>query len=141
MVRIRAIERPDGTFEVATPEAIATFVDRRRYVVMPVQFGLGHPRVVRMVGADKLNVPRSDIGHRRRLPRAELTLRRVPTTGHGRSSPRSRDRTPLSGASVCDHHGPWPGSRPVPASRSSVEPARPMPSCSVVRRVRRACAW
>ena len=55
MVRIRAIERPDGTFEVATPEAIATFVDRRGYVVMPVQFGLGHPGVVRMVGADKLN--------------------------------------------------------------------------------------
>jgi poly-gamma-glutamate synthesis protein (capsule biosynthesis protein) len=55
MVRIRATERPDGTFEVAPPEAIATFVDRRGYVVMPVQFGLGHPGVVRMVGADKLN--------------------------------------------------------------------------------------
>lgn len=55
MVRIRATERPDGSFEVATPEAIATFVDRRGYVVMPVQFGLGHPGVVRMVGADRLN--------------------------------------------------------------------------------------
>ena len=55
MVRLRVTERPDGSFEVAQPEAIATFVDRRGYVVMPVQFGLGHAGVVRMVGADRLN--------------------------------------------------------------------------------------
>ncbi len=54
MVRLRVTERPDGSFEVAAPEAIATFVDRRGYVVMPVEFGLGHPGVVRMMGADKL---------------------------------------------------------------------------------------
>ena len=40
MVRLRVTEQPDGTFAVATPEAIATYVDRSGYVVLPVQLGL-----------------------------------------------------------------------------------------------------
>ena len=40
MVRLRVAEQPDGTFAVAAPEAIATYVDRSGYVVVPVQLGL-----------------------------------------------------------------------------------------------------
>ena len=39
MVRLRVTEQPDGSFAVATPEAIATYVDRSGYVVLPVQLG------------------------------------------------------------------------------------------------------
>ena len=47
MVRLRVTEQPDGTFAVATPEAIATYVDRPGYVVLPVQLGLARRRVGR----------------------------------------------------------------------------------------------
>ena len=54
MVRLRATQRPDGTFEVAKPEAIAIYVDRPSDAIVPVTFGLNHPGVVRLVGAGRL---------------------------------------------------------------------------------------
>ena len=49
MVRLRVTEQPDGTFAVATPEAIPTYVDRNDYVVLPVQLGLDRRGVGRGV--------------------------------------------------------------------------------------------
>jgi capsule synthesis protein PGA_cap len=54
MVRLRVTEQPDGTFAVATPEAIATYVDRTGYVVLPVQLGLADPASAGAVGAGAL---------------------------------------------------------------------------------------
>ena len=54
MVRLRATEQPDGSFAIATPEAIATYVDRSRYVVLPVQLGLTDVGIAGTVGAEAL---------------------------------------------------------------------------------------
>ena len=37
VVRLTVTEQPDGTFAVAAPQAIPTYVDRNDYVVLPVQ--------------------------------------------------------------------------------------------------------
>ena len=54
MVRLRVTEQPDGTFAVATPEAIATYVDRSGYVVLPVQLGLADAASAGTVGPGAL---------------------------------------------------------------------------------------
>jgi hypothetical protein len=54
MVRLRAAEQPDGSFAVAKPEAIATYVDRSSYVVLPVQLGLTDAAFAGTVGTDAL---------------------------------------------------------------------------------------
>jgi len=54
MVRLRVTEEPDGSFAVARPEAIATYVDRPSYVVLPVQRGLTDARAAGSVGTGAL---------------------------------------------------------------------------------------
>jgi poly-gamma-glutamate capsule biosynthesis protein CapA/YwtB (metallophosphatase superfamily) len=53
-VRLRVTEQPDGSFAVATPEAIATYVDRPSYVVLPVQLGLTDAAAAGSVGPGAL---------------------------------------------------------------------------------------
>ena len=73
MVRLRVSEQPDGTFAVATPEAIATYVDRSGYVVLPVQRGLEDAAWAGTVGPSVGRLPRPHGCRRRQLPRPELT--------------------------------------------------------------------
>jgi poly-gamma-glutamate synthesis protein (capsule biosynthesis protein) len=55
MVRLTATEQPDGTFAVAPPEAIPTYVDRSDYVVLPVRNALADPTLGAGVGASALD--------------------------------------------------------------------------------------
>jgi poly-gamma-glutamate capsule biosynthesis protein CapA/YwtB (metallophosphatase superfamily) len=54
MVRLRVTEQPDGSFAVARPEAIAVYVDRPSYVVLPVQRGLTDAGAAGPVGTGAL---------------------------------------------------------------------------------------
>jgi hypothetical protein len=67
MVRLRVTQRADGSFAVAPPEAIAIYVDRPSYAIVPVEFGLHHAEVVRLVGAgpltESLRRTSSVVGH------------------------------------------------------------------------------
>jgi poly-gamma-glutamate synthesis protein (capsule biosynthesis protein) len=66
IVRLRVTEQPDGSFAVAPPEAIATYVDRSSYVVLPVQLGLTDAASAGTVGpgalADSLGRTGSVVG-------------------------------------------------------------------------------
>ena len=54
MVRLRVAEQPDGSFAVATPEVIATYVEHSSYVVLPVELGLADAASAGAVGAHAL---------------------------------------------------------------------------------------
>ena len=55
LVRLTVTEQPDGTFAVATPQAIPTYVDRNDYVVLPVQTALADPVLAAGVGVTALD--------------------------------------------------------------------------------------
>ena len=55
LVRLTATEQPDGTFAVAAPQAIPTYVDRDDYVVLPVQSALADPVLSAGVGVPALH--------------------------------------------------------------------------------------
>jgi len=55
VVRLTVTEQPDGTFAVATPQAIPTYVDRNDYVVLPVQSALADPVLAAGVGVTALD--------------------------------------------------------------------------------------
>ena len=54
MIRTEFTEQPDGTFSVARPEAIPTFLGRSPYRVVPVSAGLADPAVAGHVTGDEL---------------------------------------------------------------------------------------
>ena len=54
LVRLTATEQPDGSFAVAPPQAIPTYVDRNDYVVLPVQSALADPVLAAGVGVPAL---------------------------------------------------------------------------------------
>ena len=55
LVRLTATEQPDGTFAVAAPQAIPTYVDRNDYVVLPVANALADPVLAAGVGVPALD--------------------------------------------------------------------------------------
>ena len=54
MIRTEVVERPDGTFAVARPEAIPTYLARSPYRVVPVSAGLADQTVAGHAGRDEL---------------------------------------------------------------------------------------
>ena len=54
MVRLTVTKQPDGTFTVARPEVIPTYVDRSDYTILPVNAALAGEVSSGAVGADDL---------------------------------------------------------------------------------------
>jgi len=54
MIRTEFVEQSDGTFAVARPEAIPTYLGRRPYRVVPVTAALADPAIAGHVGGDEL---------------------------------------------------------------------------------------
>ncbi len=54
MIRTEIVEQPDGTFTVARPEAIPTYLGRRPYRVVPVTVGLADAAIAGHVTRDEL---------------------------------------------------------------------------------------
>ncbi len=54
MVRIEVVEQPDGSFVVAPPEAIPTYLGRSPYRIVPVAAALADPAVAGHVSTDEL---------------------------------------------------------------------------------------
>jgi len=54
MIRTEFVEQSDGTFAVARPEAIPTYLGRRPYRVVPVTAALADPAIAGHVGRDEL---------------------------------------------------------------------------------------
>ncbi len=54
MIRTEVAEQPDGTFTVAPPEALPTYLGRSPYRVVPVRPGLADPAVAGHVTRDEL---------------------------------------------------------------------------------------
>lgn len=54
MIRAEIVEQPDGTFSVARPEAIPTYLGRSPYRVVPVRAALDDPAVAGHITRDEL---------------------------------------------------------------------------------------
>lgn len=54
MVRIEVTEQADGSFVASQPQAIATYIDRDSYVILPVQAGITDPARAGTVGPGAL---------------------------------------------------------------------------------------